>query len=112
MLAIGHFVIGYSSAILIAYILRWRNRWVYPLAYFGGLWALIPDLPQLSYTPVQIKDLVTELHNSNSANLFFLHRYLDQIYFYDLPDDVVLYLVGGLFLTIIYSLNTNPRTQS
>lgn len=84
---------------------------MYPLAYLGGLWALFPDLPQISYIPVQVKDLVTELHNSNAANLFFLHRYLDQIYLYDLPDDTVLYLLCGLFLTIFYSYN-NQSAQS
>ncbi len=111
MLALGHFTIGYSTILLIAILLRRRNQWVIPLAYLGGLWALIPDLPQLSITPLQVKIIVSELHNSYAANLFFLHRYLDQIYLYDLPDDAVPYLIGGLVLTIHYSLN-NPSAQS
>ena len=76
---------------------------MYPLAYLGGLWAMFPDLPQLSYIPVQVKDLVTELHNSEAANLFFLHRYLDQVYLDDLPDDVAPFLLGGLVITILYA---------
>ena len=111
MLAIGHFIIGYSSFLLLAVILGWRNRLVYPVAYMSGVWALIPDLPQLSLTPVQVKDHVTLLHNSYAANLFFLHRILDQIYLYDLPDDVTIYLLGGLVLTIIYTLNSSPRSH-
>jgi len=83
---------------------------VYSLAYFGGLWAMFPDLPQLSYVPVQVKDLVGELHNSEAANLFFLHRYLDQFYLYDIPDDVVPYLLGGLILTILYGLDSRKKS--
>ena len=78
----------------------------------GGLWALIPDLHQLSIAPVLVKGFMSELHKSTAANLFFLHNYLDQIYRYDLPDDVTLYLLGGLVLTIIYSLNPYPRKKA
>ena len=108
MLAIGHFIIGYSTILLAVLLFRWRNRWVYPMAYLGGLWALFPDLPKLSYIPLIVNEKVTILHNSNMANLFFLHRYLDQVYLYDLPDDVSAYLLIGLLLTVIYILN-NPR---
>ena len=83
---------------------------MYPLAYLGGLWAMFPDLPQLSYIPDPIKDLVTELHNSEAANLFFLHRYLDQTYLYDLPDDVVPFLLGGLVITIFYGLYSRQQS--
>ena len=111
MLAIGHFIIGYSTILFIAIIYRRRTPLVYPLAYLGGLWAIFPDLYQLSYVPVQVKDLVSKLHSSEAANLFFLHRRLDQIYIYDLPDDVSVYLLIGLLLTVIYGL-INSRQQS
>ena len=84
---------------------------MYPLAYLWGCWAMFPDLYKLSYIPVQVKDIGSELHNSNVANLFFLHRYLDQVYRYDLPDDVSVYLLIGLLLTVIYS-KYNPSEQS
>ncbi len=84
---------------------------MYPLAYLGGCWAMFPDLYKLSYIPVQVKDLVSERHRSDAANLFFLHRKLDQIYLYDLPDNASVILLIGLLLTVIYSLN-NSRLQS
>jgi hypothetical protein len=108
MLAIGHFIIGYSSVILLAIILGRRNPFVYPLAYMGGLWALIPDLFQLRVTPDFLKGFVRDLHTSSAANLFFLHKYLDQIYRYEMPDNVTIYLLGGLLLTIFYTLNPSP----
>ena len=84
---------------------------MFPFAYLGGLLAMFPDLNQLSYIPVQVKDLVSKLHSSEAANLFFLHKQLDQFYLYDLPDDVTVFLIVGLLLTLIYSLN-NTRFQS
>ncbi len=103
MLAIGHFIIGYSTILLAAIILGNRKPYVYPLAYLGGLWTLFPDLPQLRLTPFQVKNIVTDIHNSNTANLFFLHRILDRVYLYDSPDDTTIYIIIGLLLTIIYS---------
>ncbi len=79
---------------------------MYSLAYLGGLCAMFPDLYQLSYVPVQVKDLVSKLHGSEASNLFFLHKKLDQIYIYDLPDDVSVYLLIGLLLTAMYARNT------
>ena len=111
LLAIGHFILGYSTILFIAIIYRWRNPLVYPLAYLGGLWAMFPDLYKLSYIPVQVKDIVLKLHSSDAANLFFLHNYMDQLYLYDLPDDVSVFLLFGLLLTLIYGLN-NSRQQS
>ena len=84
---------------------------MFPLAYLGGLWAMFPDLNMLSYIPVQVKDLVSKLHSSDAANLFFGHKKLDQFYLYDLPDDVMVYLGVGLLLTVICGLN-NSRLQS
>ena len=81
---------------------------MYPLAYIGGLWAMFPDIYKLSYIPVQVKNIVSELHSSDAANLFFLHKKLDQIYYYDLPDDASVILLIGLLLTVIYCLY-NPR---
>ena len=111
MLGIGHFIFGYSIILFAAHLFRMRNRWVYPLAYLGGLWALIPDLHQLSYIPSMVKDAVMLLHKSFLANLFFLHRYLDQVYRYDHPDDASIYLLIGLLITVIYS-KYNPSEQS
>jgi hypothetical protein len=103
LLAIGHFIIGYSTILLAAIIFRNNKNYVYPLAYLGGLWALIPDLPQLELTPIQVKNIAISIHNTNTANIFFLHRILDRVYLYDLPDDVTIYFIIGLLLTIIYS---------
>ena len=110
MLAIGHLIIGYSAVLIIAIIYRWRSSLVYPLAYLGGIWAIFPDLPQLSYIPDPIKHIVTELHNSEAANLFFLHKYIDQTYLHDMPDDVSPFLLGGLILTILYGLYSRQRS--
>ena len=60
---------------------------------------MFPDLYKLSYIPVQVKDIVLKLHSSDAANLFFLHKYMDQLYLYDLPDDVSVFLLFGLLLT-------------
>ncbi len=111
LLAIGHFIIGYSAILFIALFIRRRTPLVYSLAYLGGLWAMFPDLYQLSYVPVQVKDIVSKLHSSEAANLFFLHRRLDHIYIYDLPDDVSVYLLIGFLFTVIYGL-INSRQQS
>jgi len=84
---------------------------VFPLAYLCGLLAMFPDLNMLSYSPGQVKDLVSKHHSSDAANLFFRHKKLDQFYLYDLPDDVMVYRGVGLLLTGICGLN-NSRLQS
>ena len=129
-LAIGHFAVGTSVTIAAYQILPLRIRMKLRVAQFfiyilGGLWAMLPDLSQYTGTMHYLNDnywtkiglfeetiladftvlinRIDALHESNWANIFFLHRLMDIV---DRNDSILIsgILVLFMFLTAAYFL--------
>jgi hypothetical protein len=112
MIAIGHFMVGFSIILIIATLTNSKSKFTLPTAFLGGLWALIPDLVWLRSTPYKYIPVLQRLHDNSIANLFFLHRLLDLHYPYDVPDDAIMYIFLALILTINYSIRIqNPNSN-
>ncbi len=103
-MAIGHFAVG-TSATMVAYqMLPLHIRMKLRIAQFfivalGGLWAMLPDLSKFAGTMhylnngywmkvelfkgtilsdfTTVINRIEALHESNWANIFFLHRLID-----------------------------------
>ena len=105
-MAIGHFAVGTSATMLAYQMLPLHVRMKMRIAQFfifalGGLWAMIPDLNNFagimhslndrywtkieSFRGTTFSDLtgiingMEALHESNWANIFFLHKLMDTV---------------------------------
>ncbi|MFC1898784.1 hypothetical protein ACFLXP_00405 [Chloroflexota bacterium] len=103
-IAIGHFAVGTSVTMVAYQMLPLRVRMKLRIAQFfifalGGLWAMLPDLSKFAGTMYHLNDnywmkielfkgtvlsdftviinRIEALHESNWANIFFLHRLID-----------------------------------
>jgi hypothetical protein len=103
LIAIGHFMIGFSAVLFIFILVNRRNKYAFPLAFFCGIWAMIPDLVWIKSIPNYYHRIIYSLHYSNYANLFFFHRLIDLYNPDDIADDAIIYILVGFILTIIYS---------
>ncbi len=124
-MAIGHFAVG-TSATMVAYqMLPLHMRMKTRIAQFfifalGGLWAMLPDLNNFTgimyylnddyWTKIElfegtilsdftvIINRIEALHESNWANIFFLHRLMDIV---DKNDS---HLISGVLIFIMLSI--------
>ncbi|MFC1958086.1 hypothetical protein ACFLVQ_00775 [Chloroflexota bacterium] len=124
-MAIGHFAVG-ASATMVAYnLLPFSIRTKTKVAQFfifalGGLWAMAPDLSKFTdemrylndkywikielFRGTIISDFtvlinrIEALHQSNWANIFFLHRIMD------IADNNDSALVSGVLIFCMISL--------
>lgn len=124
-MAIGHFAVGTSATMLAYQMLPRHVRMKMRIAQFfifalGGLWAMIPDLNNFTgimhslndryWTKIEsfrgtiFSDLtgvingMEALHESNWANIFFLHSLMDTV---DRNDSL---LISGIFIFIMISI--------
>ena len=124
-MAIGHFAVGTSATIVAYQMLPLHIRMKISIAQFfifalGGLWAMLPDLNNFTGTmhylndnywtkiePLQgtilsdftvIINRIEALHESNWANIFFLHRLMDIVDKNDSP------LTSGILIFIMLSV--------
>lgn len=98
-MAIGHFSVGAAISLIIFRLIDYYSKKIrleYYLRYdllvvvFGGLWAMIPDLPYV------FNINFISLHSTQFCNLFFFHCYLDKID----PADTIIFstFMFGIFL--------------
>jgi hypothetical protein len=105
-------MIGYSF-ILLAYILaNYSSKYAILAAFLGGVWAMLPDLVWIQAIPKKYVPILMSFHDSSYADLCFFHKFIDGYYPYDLPDDVIIYVLLGLILTTIYSTRMLQRRTS
>ena len=124
-IAIGHFAAGTMATMTAYQLLPLRTRIKIRIAqYFifslGGLWAMIPDLNNFTelmhslnekyWTKIElfkgtifadftvIINGIEALHESNWANIFFLHRLMDIV---DKNDSL---LISGILIFIMLSI--------
>jgi len=102
LLAIGHFMIGFSIILAVIILLRLKTAYGFLAAFGGGIWAMVPDVYWIDWFPDQYIPLARELHNSNWANLFFFHKIIDLSYLDDSPTDVVIPILIGFLITGVY----------
>ena len=124
-MAIGHFAVG-TSATMVAYqMLPLQIRLKTRIAQFfifalGGLWAMLPDLNKFTGVMYHLNDnywtkielfkgtiladftviinCIEALHESNWANIFFLHRLMDIVDKNDRP------WISGILIFIMLSI--------
>jgi len=73
--AIVHFIVGFVSILAVLWLLS-VTRFRLTGAYFGGIWALLPDAEKIF--DGSFGELVSDVHHSSVADLFFFHNTLDQ----------------------------------
>lgn len=112
LIAIGHFMVGYSTVLITLIILRYESKLAFPIAFLAGGFALLPDIFWLRSIPKTYHSLLFSIHNSQYSNLFFFHRYLDILYRDDIPDNAVIYIIIAFILTAIYSLYTKKEKSA
>lgn len=103
MLAIGHFVVGYSIVIVAMIFLGIKTRYGFLSAFAGGVWAMVPDVYWIDWFPVEYVPLMRHVHSLDWVNIFFFHRVLDLNYMDDAPTEVVIPILVAFLLTGIYS---------
>lgn len=103
MMAIAHFLVGYSVVLLLMLALSNYSYVVLTplLGFAGGLWAMIPDAHTVTTEPLSSKLL--SIHNSSWCNIFFFHYLMDHASDYDYFL-VILIILLSLTLTVIFVL--------
>ena len=126
-MAIGHFAVGTGAIILAYQMLPLHIRMKLRIAQFfifamGGLWAMLPDLSKFAGIMHYLNDgywmkvglfkgtilsdftiiinRIEALHESNWANIFFLHRLIDIVDKNDRP------WISGMLIFIMLSMAT------
>ena len=104
--ALGHFSLGASIALIIFLILDHHYKqikpihflkYAYPLAFFSGLWAMLPDFGKLSASNLFHPCLTQAEYNF--CNLFFFHCILDRLDPYDTV--IGTSILFGIFLVVV-----------
>ena len=99
-------MVGFSCILLVIILMNHSNRYAFPAAFLGGVWAMLPDLVWIEAIPRKYTPVLMGFHDSPYADLCFFHKFFDGLYPYDIPDDAVIYIVIGFIVTTIYSLYT------
>lgn len=104
-LGLTHFSMGATLSLLIFRAIDYNSkrvglddylRYDILIAFMGGLWAMIPDIPALF-------GVFDELFGSTICNLFFFHCWMDAID----PKDTIMnsVIMFGILLLIINLIN-------
>jgi len=103
--ALAHFSLGATLSLLIFRAIDYHSvrirtsdylRYDILVATFGGLWAMIPDIPY-------VFGVMTPLFGGGVANMFAFHGFLDK---FDPTDSVLMtFLMFGLFLLTVNLIN-------
>jgi hypothetical protein len=100
-LAIAHFAFGASLGVIILLISGLYKYWIRSVVIFiSGFASMIPDvhhiIPKNSFS-----EFAYQIHNSHTADLFFLHRTMDTVD----PNDTKIFafccLVNLVFMLLI-----------
>lgn len=81
-------------------------------SFFGGLWALAPDIHNL--LPGHLSEIAYGLHNDPLSNIFFVHHYLDRIYFRNHNSELTFIsflMLGVTFLIYDWRFGQLQRTE-
>ncbi|MGM0605815.1 MAG: hypothetical protein ACQETB_09100 [Halobacteriota archaeon] len=96
--AIAHFTIGFVAVLAVVSIVR-ITRYRLTAAYLGGIWGILPDARFFLSGPLATR--AEALHDSPTADLFFVHYTLDSPVFRANEIGVTfvsLAILGGAFL--------------
>lgn len=109
--AIVHFTVGFVFVLLLL-LLAPITRYRLTVSFFGGLWALAPDIHH--FFPGHLSDIAYGLHNDPLSNIFFFHHYLDKMFFRNHNFEftfVSLFLLGVTFLIYDWRFGQLQRTE-
>lgn len=72
--ALAHFAFGMAMTTIVIAVFRPSIRYIQTIAFFGGIWAMLPDLKQII---PQIEPWEHLFHEHWIANVFWFHQFLD-----------------------------------
>jgi hypothetical protein len=106
--ALAHFAFGMAMTTIVISVFRPSVRYTQTIAFFGGIWAMLPDVKQII---PQIEPWEHLYHEHWIANVFWFHQFLDTRVDPGDADLVVALMVLFLLITTVWAERRSYRRR-